>query len=85
VHLKSLVALLLPSAEQVRVPDALYPVLQVGVHVPPAAVVLQPAGIVAPAIAPLKSHVLALQVAAVSLPAVQVDFPETVKPVLHVG
>jgi len=85
VHWKVLVAVVLPSAEHLKAPDALYPSLQVGVHDAPAAVVLQPAGTVAPTIFALKSHVLALQVAAVSLPAEQLDVPETVKPVLHVG
>lgn len=85
MHLKLVAVFDLPLAAQVRAPDALYPLLHVGVHDSPAAVVLQPAGIVAPAMAALKSHVFATQVAGVSVPSLHLVVPETVNLSVHVG
>ena len=67
------------------VPDTVYPALQVGWHVNPLASELVQSPATPFVGATDASHGFAEQVAAVSVPALHEDVPDTVYPELHVG
>jgi hypothetical protein len=68
-------------------PDAVYPLLHVGVHELPLARLAVQSPSAPFVVAAVASHALALHtaVSVVSVPAAQVLVPETVYPLLHVG
>ena len=71
--------------EQELVPDTVYPELHVGWHVDPLARELVQSPTPPFVGAADASHGFAEHVAAVSVPALQDDVPDTVYPELHVG
>ena len=78
-------AIKLPVLLQLDAPDTLYPLLHVGWHVEPDAreEVQSPTTPLLGAVD--ASHAFASHVAAIKLPTLQLDAPDTLYPLLHVG